>query len=147
MHSSGFEGCQVKEYLVKLNRCRTTWCPTNGTGGTLPRSSRIPTSPTSAPASPSRLAVTTGKGPAAKTVRGCSLRLVTERVSDWWLGSEQRWPERRSWASFRESRGIRRKSRRWLSPPPYLRRAGCVVPSADRSQPPKVLSCLKNPEQ
>ena len=78
MHSVSFDSCRVKEYLVKLNRYRTTWCPTNGTGGSLPQSSRILTSPTSAPASPSQLAVITGKGLAVKMVRRFRLGLLAE---------------------------------------------------------------------
>lgn len=50
----------------------------NGTGGILPRSSRIPTSPTRAPVSPSQLAVITGKGLAVKMVRCCHLVLLAE---------------------------------------------------------------------
>lgn len=78
MHSITYDSRLLKEYLVKLNRYRTTWCPMNGTGGSLPRSSRILTFPTSAPVSPSPLAVTTGKGPAVKTVRHPCLGLLAE---------------------------------------------------------------------
>lgn len=42
----------------------------SATGENLPRNSRIPISPTSVPASPSQLAVITGKGPAVRMVRG-----------------------------------------------------------------------------
>lgn len=50
----------------------------NGTGGSSPQSSHILTSPTSVPASPSQLAVTTGKGPAVKMVRCSHLGLLAE---------------------------------------------------------------------
>lgn len=78
MQSISFDSCRVKEYLVKLNRYQTTWCPTNGTGGSLPRSSRILTSLTSVPASPSQLAVITGKGLAVKMVRRSRSGLLAE---------------------------------------------------------------------
>lgn len=68
-HSIASDSCRVKEYLVKLNRYRTTWCPTSATGENSPRSSRTPIFPTSVPASPSQLAVTTGRRPAVKMVR------------------------------------------------------------------------------
>lgn len=76
-----FDSCCVKKkkkILVQLYRYRTTWCPTNGTGGSLPRSSRIPTSPTSVPASLLQLAVITGKGLAVKMVRRSCLGLLAE---------------------------------------------------------------------
>lgn len=78
MHSISCDSCLLKEYLIKSSRCRTTWCPTNGTGGSLPRSSRIPTFHTSAPASPSPLAAITGKGPPVKMVRHPCLGLLAE---------------------------------------------------------------------
>lgn len=154
VHSTGSDSCLLKECLVQLNRYRTTWCPTRGTGGSLPRSSHIPTFPTSVPASPLLPAGTTGKGPAVKMVRYPCLGLLAEADH---LGEPQipgllfvaligiygcGW------------RGVlgpleREPPLSWLlqSLPLYMWCVGSAVLCIDRNQPPKVLSCLKSPEQ
>lgn len=126
----------------------------NGTGGTLPRSSRIPTFPTSVPASPSPLAVTTGKGPAVKMVRHPCLGLLAEAAHV----QEPQTPG----LSFLALIGIKGCGWRGVlgsleSEPPlswllhllplYVWCVGCAVLCIDRNQPPKILSCLQSPEQ
>lgn len=154
IHSVRSDSCLLKEYLVKLNRYRTTWCPMNGTGGSLPRSSRILTFPTSAPASPLPLVVITGKGPAVKMVRHPCLGLLGEAGHL----EEPQIPgllfvaligiNRCRWRGVLGSRE-RELPLSWLlhSLPLCVWCFGCVVLCIDRNQPPKVLSCLKSPEQ
>lgn len=131
---------RVKEYLITLNRYPTTWCPMSATGENLPRNSRIPISPTSVPASPSQLAVITGKGPAVRMVRGS----IPSGAGGWgFIEGEGVWPPTRTAGFTLAIHGFHW----WTSLTPVLTTQTlepCSQPNPQKSQ--AILKALSNNE-